>query len=81
MSHTPGPWFVFPHGEERMWHVGPAQHSVVFVREVDDAEANARLIAAAPDLLEACEMLREVADGSWSRNLLDAAIKKARGEA
>ena len=51
--HTPGPWHVFPRGESGMLHVGPARHSVAYVIRVDDERANARLIAAAPDLKEA----------------------------
>lgn len=56
--HTPGPWFVFPRGERGMLHVGPAGHSVAFIIEVDDAEANARLIASCPDMLAEIERLR-----------------------
>lgn len=50
----------------------------------EQQRANARLIAAAPDLLAACE--RVLADGgidvphSDLADMLDAVIKKARGE-
>ena len=60
-SHTPGPWYV-----------GERAASGIDVRAVDsrdllaqacigrlNCEANARLIAAAPDLLEACKQLYE----------------------
>ena len=52
---------------------------------IDDAisEANARLIAAAPELLEACVAMRRTmysADSEESR-LADKAIRKAIGEA
>lgn len=84
MSHTPGPWYVFPPGEFSMWHVGPAGHSVAYVRSVDDTQANTQLIAAAPDLLEACEaaFMHMVANDEFgaTMNKLDRAIAKARGE-
>lgn len=94
MNHTPGPWFVFPRNPEmKMLHVGPSWHSVAWVIAIDDEPANANLIAAAPDLLAACEKLR----AAWERTnikadfadqmvigerfaAIDAAIAKARGE-
>lgn len=43
--------------------------------------ANARLIAAAPDLLEACQAARALTpDGTHTASVLDAAIAKATGE-
>lgn len=58
--HTPGPWTI---NRTNADFVGIAQegympHATVFPRDngpwEDTAEANARIIAAAPDLLEAC---------------------------
>lgn len=53
MNHTPGPW------EAKGWLGRYVQHrgSVVAVCQLEDqnTEANAKLIAAAPDLLEAME--------------------------
>ena len=53
----------------------------------DENGANARLIAAAPDLLEACETLikyREVVmmnvDGASILDMAEKAVKKARGK-
>ena len=43
---------------------------------LDDADANARLIAAAPELLEACE---RAIHGDGSLDGMRAAIEKARG--
>lgn len=46
-----------------------------------------RMIAAAPDMLEALQIMVDVTDGGWSASVRDdviqvarAAIKKARGE-
>lgn len=53
-DHTPGPWFV---GDKRGVWVGPVvmaddgKRGVAFV--VGESDANARLLAAAPDLLAA----------------------------
>lgn len=52
-KHTPGPWHV-----DRAHVVGP--DSVVIVRQAaayDDAQNDLRLIAAAPELLEALQSL------------------------
>ncbi|PWU30686.1 hypothetical protein DK254_00070 [Pseudomonas sp. RW407] len=60
MSHTPGPWFV--NGHERYTKYVEARIGGGLLQEVaacgpterqEQQEANARLIAAAPDLLEA----------------------------
>lgn len=74
MNHTPGPWFVFGNGAS----VGGGHPTVgdessglastaTKRRPVEEQKANARLIAAAPDLLDAC---RE-ADGFLSQLVLD----------
>jgi hypothetical protein len=95
-KHTPRPWHVQgDHG--KLWietngnddtiaevHRRAAKGSVYSCKE---ASANARLIAAAPDLLEALVILRSdayeaCADSSCNGalELADAAIAKARGE-
>lgn len=100
-KHTPGPWGV--HGDDGTL-IGPsngkqmiagAKHSHV-VKEwavsLEEAQANARLIAAAPDMLAA---LREVVSSCCGDTLNEAArerkthalylaaaaIKKAEGRA
>lgn len=72
-KHTPGPWRVHPYEinvgpYNKGRDVGPAGRSVAqVIGEFEnptpggEAEANARLIAAAPDLLEA---LRDLLDTS-----------------
>jgi hypothetical protein len=58
-KHTPGPWEVWPHGKDRQICIGHLESHSNLVRaicQVDmDDVANARLIAAAPDLLAAAE--------------------------
>lgn len=67
-KHTPGPWAItrrwadgkriIVEGNQEDWFRLEA-HVVCDDCDTDTAEANARLIAAAPDLLEACKaMLR-----------------------
>jgi hypothetical protein len=92
-KHTKGPWAV--HEWSSGWSIyggrSPLFAGIEVARiaaEDDERErqnADARLIATAPDLLEACEALtataREGTDGynAAYRSAL-AAIKKARGE-
>ena len=54
-KHTPGPWkYITWHGQHG---VHDAMDNDVCETFGEDAEANARLIAAAPELLEALEYL------------------------
>ena len=102
-KHTPGPWFVdhkspflVRAGDDidgrHIAHIGPANYTPRF--DVDGP--NAKLIAAAPDLLEAAQLALQIAE-SWIHDQLDgtssidgallhldpvrAAIARARGEA
>lgn len=63
-KHTPGPWEVFKAGT--FWGVDAGRKSIVIWGDaneetgvqgqtVEQSQANAYLIAAAPDLLEACQ--------------------------
>ena len=66
-AHTPGPWAHFgianPPVEIRVIRNGAAGRVIAFVvTEADEFEANARLIAAAPDLLDACNDLLNCTD-------------------
>jgi hypothetical protein len=103
-KHTPGPWhyqfngFAITIGDESTRH-NYLEHDYTVAKIGGNSmqdEANARLIAAAPDLLEACEealgQLKDFFDatipfdddGSRPRNrievVLRAAIAKARGK-
>ncbi len=89
---TPGPWAV--ERADDAYCIANVGNLVIMpcggkVKH-DNAEADARLISAAPDLLEALEMIVAEADSYTARtgkpiyNWLDqarAAIAKARGEA
>ena len=66
MKHTPGPWEVSQYcslgAGAQLGIKGPERPRLwsycIYQNETDvQASANARLIAAAPDLLEACEKL------------------------
>ncbi len=92
MEHTPGPWTV--NAGEIQYHLDDDYAEFEFIAEVNlmpakgDSEANARLIAAAPALLEALEGV-SVYDGRDLRCLgllrgdwvaIRAAIKLAKGD-
>ena len=70
-AHTPGPW---QYGSGKLSnsiqvYVG-AQNiaSVTMLNHYEPADANARLIAAAPDLLEALRALIKTADMYWTED-------------
>lgn len=89
--HTPGPWH-----QSDAWErpgIGAYVRSDVENRPVcspiggtslpdEEVFANARLIAAAPELLAACELVLDSTpdDEEDYRPILRAAIKKAKGE-
>lgn len=91
MKHTAGSWDFFPSPDEIT--IGPLQSHSNLVRQVARIDgcdfedlANAQLIAAAPDLLAACERLLEWTN--WQpcegkqladQNAARAAIAKAKG--
>lgn len=94
-AHTPGPWHmgagngagcVFPEfGRTRLENGGTALYPIAQVnRGWNDAEddANARLIAAAPELLAALQKIDANAAESveWIRRVARQAIAQAIGE-
>ena len=87
-EHTKGPWVAHEYGSPKgsFYVRGPNNERVVNGPSLTN-EFNARLIAAAPDLLEALQRLvncysvsssRESRDSCW--NQARAAIAKATGE-
>lgn len=95
MDHTPGPWGLYGSKEPTRGFaeaapslsVGSVEHTEPICRVhgyLHDVEANAALIAAAPDLLEACkaalENIERYGSGYCSDNVMEvltAAIAKA----
>jgi len=95
-AHTPGPWTLDPRGggvvrgsKVYQYARGAGQRQLALACLHDDLgpeerEANARLIAAAPDLLEACEAVLKRLEGHSQLSdaefdALESAVTKARG--
>ena len=92
-NHTPGPWEIKRHFDPCYKNISAQKHTelaqVVWCMEDEDrspsCEANAYLIAAAPDLLEALQNLLKVHEGeggtqNHAGDIARAAIAKAKGE-
>lgn len=77
-KYTPGPW------ELRGTRLVTDKHGVVIAEKIGSngggSESNARLIASAPELLEALEALLDDASSKNQKAARDA-IAKAKGEA
>ena len=75
MNHTPGPWIRIANS------IGVADAEIAKVWTTDDGrqEANARLIAAAPDLLKSLQDIEAYDPNSWAADTARAAIAKAEG--
>jgi hypothetical protein len=95
VTHTPGPWrvdktinggYVRSDNSKVLGAAGIAK--VLRGRGYDDGEANARLIAAAPELLATLHEIRKWMDGeimgAWDAKFIaqiDAVLAKAEGKA
>jgi hypothetical protein len=95
-KHTPGPWSIDRTGEhhgQRPYGIsagkrGPTPKNIVNWGGIaapasQESETNARLIASAPDLLEACRAGLYVAEAEGANAtaaLIRDAIRKATGE-
>jgi hypothetical protein len=94
MAHTPGPWEADIGHQLEEW---PMDQVIVYddshgcIAEVDchtdwaTTQANARLIAAAPDLLEAAKLMLgygpgKMPDGRDTYDVLRDAVARAEGE-
>jgi len=95
MTHTLGPWAITDgtditgiENDPKNGCVGPVDVAHVYLRTVlGRTEANARLIAAAPELLEALEIVKQWDIENFAldipieiRKKMQAAIAKARGQ-
>lgn len=79
-KHTPGPWSVGNGSRVTGFTVKIATDELLVGGRGLTSEANARLIAAAPELLEALQRLVDVVDPeSTGWNEAVAAIAKATG--
>lgn len=88
-KHTPGPWILDEYGPEFTMRTvrgkslgGGTEVAIITTGSYSDEveEANARLIAAAPELLEACKQAEwqyEQLGDSRAIKMLRAAIAKA----
>ena len=84
LNHTPGPWSI---RQEGVWSVGTDHEMTALVYGFTDEEeeANAHVIAAAPDLLEALKILAKLGESHGAEGVYwdkaRAAIAKAEGRA
>ena len=83
MKHTPGPWNVRASNEYAgCYFVGSPSHIPPWPDEPESI-ATVRLIRAAPEMLEALEVIEALGVGGINiqiRDMARAAIAKARGE-
>jgi hypothetical protein len=80
---TPGPWKIRMSGSVGTDRMMVASVYPMETEAPEENAANARLIAAAPDLLEACRLLTAYHDGNQDDGLVimlayDAALSAAR---
>ena len=93
-AHTSGPWVIARTSGMQIYVTqpqdrpgrAPGYYAEVrrFTANHDEVEANARLIAAAPDLLDALELILSAEDRGFGMDYVKgcarAAIAKAKGE-
>ena len=84
-QHTAGPWTLFHHESSGARYIDAGSVQMQITRTSDagasQIDANARLIAAAPDLLEAlidCRRALEIANFTQELAVVDAALAKAQ---
>lgn len=85
MSHTPGPW-CYRKGQLIRTFVVGRENGYLITMGVN-REEDARLMAAAPELLEACIIARNYLNSGFSdgpresevREALENAVRKAKG--
>ena len=83
-DHTPGPWFLDDELPSNPYsvlaRVGGEKIPISSPSDPGDARADARLIAAAPELLAECIALQmEAAARGCGLRIADEAIAKAKG--
>jgi Trm5-related predicted tRNA methylase len=78
MTHTPGPWRLVK-DDYIMSHKGLLIGQICS-EDATDMDANARLIAAAPDLLAALKLAADIIGADDRINPILDAISKAEGQ-
>jgi hypothetical protein len=83
-KHTPGPWKFVQGGSGNFptWNVRIGSNLVTLpsAASMETLDADARLIAAAPDLLEALKLALSIIGFGKEHDAISAAISKATGE-
>lgn len=69
-KHTPGPWRLRPLIDNTLAVYGSGEYDIVFPKRGGPMDADARLIAAAPDLLKALKPIADIPEVFW-RNYPD----------
>ena len=88
MEHTAGPWEVVPESirfsEPYGYTIDTKEGHITFIHnDHGDQKANARLIAAAPDLLEALKSIQNDLNSKLdpkTRVIIESVVKKAEGK-
>lgn len=82
-KHTPGPWHVDTYGRNGELFVKPIPGQII--AEIDPSPnqaADARLIAAAPELLERCNLLANILERHCAQSFIlaggDRILKETR---
>lgn len=90
-KYTPGPWKRSERADGNWWHIGARNQAIAAVHAASPKrnepyagmfEANANLIAAAPELLEMLEAIYEMDTGYGlgpTTTEIEALIAKAKG--
>lgn len=79
---TEGPWEAREYGDHTVMAIGPVKDWIAIPQNNDKRLANARLIAAAPEMLEALEEIvkRNEIQNWFNLDLARTAIAKAKGK-
>ena len=85
-KHTPGPWKIRSFYNQDIVYINAEDDKGFGIAEIlgENKEANARLIASAPELLEACKVILDADMGKSLpksyRTMLEQAIAKVEGK-
>ena len=81
-KHTPGPWIKIGTdiGSEERGQIATMSIMSLVNMKLSEREANARLIAAAPEMLDALEWIASLKTGGMIEATAKALVAKAKGE-